>query len=108
MFAEKEFTIESAAEYCQTNSESDVYVDLSRFSDLYIRTRRDGDVIQSLGSNGRMKLKKYFMSKKIPQYERDGIILLTDGIEILWVAGVGMSEKIKVKDKPTHRLTVTN
>ena len=104
--SDKIFKIEEAAEYHKTGTENIVYVDLSGFDKLYLRTRRDGDVINPLGSNGRMKLKKYLMSKNIPQYKRDSLVLLTDGEEILWVAGVGMSDKIKVKTVPTHILSI--
>lgn len=101
------FTIKKCTNFEKTKDENSAYVDLSRYNKLYIRTRRDGDTIQPLGSNGRMKLKKYLMSKKIPQHERDGLVLLTDGNEILWVAGVGLNDKIKTTDKPTHRLEIT-
>lgn len=81
-----------------------VNVDLSNYKTLYIRTRKDGDIIQPLGTNGKMKLKKYLMSKKIPQHKRDNLILLCDDKEVLWVAGVGLSDKIKVITTSTHRL----
>lgn len=100
------FKIQPANKYLQTDSENEAYVDLSEFKELYIRTRHDGDIIQPLGSEGKMKLKKYLMSKKIPQYLRDNLLLLTDGNEILWVGGVGLSEKIKVKNNPTHKLSI--
>ena len=46
------------------------------------------------------------MEKKIPQHERDNLILLTDGHEILWVAGIGLSDKIKTTTKPTHKISI--
>ena len=100
------FEIKEAEEYTKTEDEATAFVDLSGFKELYIRTRRDGDIIQPLGSEGKMKLKKYLMSKKIPQHKRDSLVLLTDGAEILWVGGVGMSDKIKVSTKPTNVLKV--
>ena len=73
---------------------------------LTLRTRRNGDIIQPLGMQGRMKLKKYFINKSIPSFQRDKILLLCSGQEVLWAAGVGMSEKLRVTDNPTHRLEV--
>ena len=73
---------------------------------LVLRTRRNGDIIQPLGMQGKMKLKKYFINKSIPSFQRDKILLLCSGQEVLWAAGVGMSEKLRVTDKPTHRLEV--
>lgn len=100
------FKIEKTTEYEKTGTETIAYVDLNSYDELYLRTRRDGDIIYPLGSSGCMKLKKYFISKKIPQYRRDNIVLLVSNDEVLWVSGVGLSDKIKVKDKPTHRLSI--
>ena len=67
-----------------------------------LRYRRDGDFIQPLGFSGTQKLKKYFNEKKIPNYRKDFIPLLCKDNEVYWVAGIGLSEKIKVKDKPEY------
>ena len=67
-----------------------------------LRYRRDGDFIQPLGFSGTQKLKKYFNEKKIPNYRKDFIPLLCKDNEVYWVAGIGLSEKIKVKDKPDY------
>ena len=56
--------------------------------------------------SGSMKLKKYLNSKGVPRHNRDAILLLTSGSEVLWVVGVGLSSKIGVKDKPTHIIEV--
>lgn len=83
------------------------YIDLSDFDlDFVLRTRQDGDIINPLGMNGTMKLKKYLISKSIPQHKRDELILLCKDNEVLWVAGLGLSNKIIVKDIPTHRITL--
>ena len=49
------------------------------------------------------------MSKKIPVFMRDELILVTsvkNDKEILWVAGVGLSDTIKTTDKPTHKISI--
>lgn len=69
-----------------------------------LRTRRDGDFITPFGMNGSMKLKKYLNSKGVPQHEKDALIVLARGSEIFWVIGIGLSNKLKVVDKPTHVL----
>jgi len=80
-----------------------VYVDLSDVDFPFsIRTRKEGDIINPFGMNGSMKLKKYFNSKGVNRHTRDNIILLTKENEVLWAAGVGLSNKIGVKTKPTH------
>ena len=81
------------------------FVDLSKINfPLTIRTRRNGDIIQPFGMQGRMKLKKYFINKNIPEHDRDKIILLCKDNEVLWVAGIGLSEKLRTLETPTHKL----
>ncbi|MBO6273248.1 tRNA lysidine(34) synthetase TilS [bacterium] len=99
---ENEFSICDCDEYIKQKDEYSAMVDLTNCKNLCIRTRRDGDIIRPLGFKGTMKLKKYLMEKKIPQHKRDKLVLLTNNEEVLWVGGVGMSDKIKVVNKPTH------
>lgn len=82
-----------------------VYVDLSKVSaPITIRTRKNGDIIQPFGMSGKMKLKKYLINKNIPSHDRDKIILLCSGSEILWAIGIGISEKLRTTKNPTHKL----
>ena len=76
-----------------------VHLDKINFS---LRHRKNGDIITPLGCNGTQKLKKYLNEKKIPQHEKDTIVFLCRDNEILWACGIGINDKIKVKDKPTH------
>ena len=85
------------------DSEYTAYLNITDF-DMQIRTRNDGDIIQPLGLSGSQKLKKYFNEKKIPKHERDGIILLTKDKEVLWAAGVGISEKVKAVSAPVYKV----
>lgn len=81
------------------------FVDLSNVKfPLTIRTRRNGDIIQPFGMEGKMKLKKYLINKNIPSHDRDKIILLCSENEVLWAIGIGLSEKLRVKDTPTHKI----
>lgn len=78
-------------------------VDLSQINnELTFRTRQPGDIINPLGMTGHMKLKKYLTNKQITPEVKDTIPLVAVGNEVLWLAGVGISDKIKVKDVPTH------
>lgn len=86
------------------DSEGIAYVDLSGIGDYTIRHREDGDVIQPLGAAGSQKLKKYLNYKAIPKDRRDEIPFLCQGKEVLWAPFCGISEKIKVKENPTHIL----
>lgn len=72
-----------------------------------LRHRKDGDTISPLGINGTQKLKKYLNEKKIPQHEKDSLILLCKNSEVLWIGGLGLSNKIKVINEPTHIIRLT-
>ena len=61
------------------------------------RTRCSGDVFKLPRRKVTKSVKKLFSELKIPQEQRDKKILLADGCEILWIEGVGASEKVSVK-----------
>ncbi|MDD3012343.1 MAG: tRNA lysidine(34) synthetase TilS [Candidatus Gastranaerophilales bacterium] len=84
-----------------------VYVDLSKIKEpVYFRTRKSGDKIQPFGMQQKVRLKKYLINKGIPEFKRDNLPVIATDSEILWVVGVGLSELIRVIDRPTHILTV--
>ncbi len=83
------------------------YVDLSDTGfPLTLRTRKDGDIITPFGMKGSMKLKKYMNGKGVSKHRRDDIPLLCNDKEVLWVTGVGLSDKISVKIRPSHVIEV--
>lgn len=85
------------------DSEYTAYASLPEI-DFTLRTRRDGDIITPLGTNGTQKLKKYLTNKKIPKHIKDEMLFLFKGNEVLWAIGAGISSKIKVETQPTHVL----
>lgn len=54
---------------------------------ISFRTRRPGDYITIHPDGRTQKLKAYFINEKIPQKERDKILLVADGSHILWIVG---------------------
>lgn len=81
---------------------------------LVLRTRQPGDRWQPLGLyEGSQKLKDTLMARGIPQAERDGLLVLArtgqDAQEVLWVVGVGLSEKLRVTEGrlATHQLSLS-
>lgn len=66
--------------------------------DAMWRFREDGDVFTKFGG-GTKKLKSYMIDKKIPLRLRDSIPVLAVGNDILAIAGVEISDKVKV-DSP--------
>ena len=87
-------------------------VDLSQIAGaLKVRARLPGDVIQPFGMSNKVKLKKYLHThsghKSTPQpllHSANTTIVVSDEEEVLWVPQIGLSEKLRVRSKPTHRL----
>ena len=71
--------------------------------DAMWRFREDGDMFTKFGG-GTKKLKSFMIDKKIPVRLRDYIPVLASGNEVYAIAGVEISEKVKVEDVPTAYL----
>jgi len=86
--------------------ENKAFVDLSRFLEkgLTIRYRKPHDIFQPLGSLKGIKLKKFLINRKMPKEERYKLPLLCSNNEVLWVPGYALSERLRVKTIPTHKL----
>jgi tRNA(Ile)-lysidine synthase len=61
------------------------------------RSRKEGDVFTKFGG-GTKKLKEYLIDKKVPSRLRDATPVLAIGNEVLIVAGLDISDKIKVDE----------
>lgn len=71
-----------------------------------LRYREGGDVF-ALPKRGITKpLKKLFTEMKIPAERRDSILLLADGNYILWIEGIGASEKYRCKETTSDVLQI--
>lgn len=72
------------------------------------RYREEGDIFEKFGGGGTKKLKSFLIDRKVPVRLRDFIPVLACGNEVYIIAGIEVSEKLKVdKDSPTCiKLTV--
>ncbi len=70
------------------------------------RFRRDGDVFEKFGG-GTKKLKSYLVNKKVPARLRDNLPLLAGENEVYVIAGVEISEKIKIDENTKTIYEVT-
>ena len=68
------------------------------------RYKQDGDIFEKFGG-GTKKLKSFFIDKKIPSRIRKLIPVLADGNEIYVIAGIEISDKVKV-DSSTQVITM--
>lgn len=65
---------------------------------ISFRTRRQGDYITIHPDGRTQKLKTYFINEKIPQKERDKILLVADGSHILWIVGYRVNCAYETKE----------
>ncbi|HEX68463.1 MAG TPA: hypothetical protein ENG13_05335 [bacterium] len=71
---------------------------------LIIRNRKEGDKFHPLGAKGEKKLKDFFIDRKIPLRERNFIPLVLSGNEIVWVAGVEINHRYRVREDTSQML----
>lgn len=84
-----------------------IYIDPSRIKEgLVLRCREPGDMFAPIGMKGTKKLKEYLIDEKVPREKRDGLELIADGNEIVWIVGGRLSEKYKITDKTTDAVVI--
>jgi tRNA(Ile)-lysidine synthase len=79
-------------------------LDADLMGTLAIRTFREGDRFVPLGMSKSVKLKDYFISRKIPLERRRAIPLLLSGEDIVWVIGERIDGRYKVTPNSTRFL----
>ena len=91
-------------------SENSAVVDLSMVEPpLVLRYCRSADTIRPLGMTESVTLKKYIRTHKSDDHDPSpGALVIADQGEVLWVLGVGLSDKIKVRSLPTHLININN
>lgn len=78
-----------------------IYLDYRKVpKDAVWRFRQDGDTFEKFGG-GSKKLKSYLIDKKIPQRLRANLPVLASGSEVYAIAGVEISDKVKIENVPT-------
>ena len=81
--------------------------DSDKLGQLTIRTFINGDTFIPLGMKGRMKLKDFFISLKVPKEERRTIPLLLSDNNIIWIIGSRIDERFKITKNTSKVLKVT-
>jgi tRNA(Ile)-lysidine synthase len=83
------------------------FLDYDKTGVLEVRTFLDGDRFVPLGMQASVKVKDFFISKKIPLHQRRRVPLLVSGEEIIWVLGQRIDERYKVTDSTRRVLKAT-
>lgn len=65
---------------------------------LVIRTRRTGDYIIVDDNGSKKKIKDLFIDIKLPREQRDKVLLLANGSEILWIIGYRINYNYRVTE----------
>jgi tRNA(Ile)-lysidine synthase len=75
------------------------FLDLDRIEwPLSVRNFRAGDQFMPLGLKGSKKVKDVFIDKKISSQERKRILILTCDNEIIWVCGIQIDDRYRVRN----------
>ena len=75
------------------------WIDYDKIKDtLVIRTRLPGDYIVINRQGGRKKVKDFFIDHKVPREERDRVLLVADGSEVVWLVGYRLSQNYMVEE----------
>ncbi len=73
---------------------------------VMLRHRRTGDIISTV-RGGHKRFKDYCIDEKIERDERDRILLVADGSDILWAVGYRSSEDYRVTPMTKRVLVIT-
>jgi len=93
---------EGAGEVSFSDDPGTAFFDRDKLETLTVRSFRDGDRFVPLGMKQSVKLKDFFISRKIPREERRRIPLLLSGDDIVWVVGHRIDDRFRVT-KETRR-----
>ena len=74
---------------------------------LVMRCFAPGDRFVPLGMTGHKKLKDFFVDQKIPIHVRKRIPLLCRGEDLVWVCGLRLDERFKVRPETKRTVRVT-
>jgi tRNA(Ile)-lysidine synthase len=88
-----------------------IYLDLDKIQQpMIIRNRRDGDWFQPLGTQGRQKIKTFFIDRKIPVWRRDETILVADRLSVICIENMHLDDRVKItaKTKNVLKIEITN
>jgi len=69
---------------------------------LFVRIRREGDKFKPFGMGGsEQKIQDFLVQRKVPRFYRDFVPLVHDSSDIVWVAGLRLSDNYRVDPETT-------
>lgn len=82
------------------------FFDADKIGGLCVRVFREGDRFFPLGMNHSVKLKDFFISRKIPKEQRRQIPLLISNNDIIWIIGHRIDERYKIAEQTKRVIQV--
>lgn len=76
-------------------------------SEFTVDSVRTGDRMRPLGMTGSRKLSDMLTDAKVPKRLRGGVPVVRDGEQIVWLAGVRMSDEYRVTGETTRAIRLT-
>ncbi len=84
-----------------------VYVDKDKLEfPLTIRKWEEGDAFYPLGMTGKKKLSKYFKDEKLSLLDKESVLLLCSGNDIVWIINRRADNRFKVTENTKHILKI--
>ena len=81
--------------------------DLSKLKfPLSLRPWKEGDWFKPLGMKGKKKISDFLIDEKVARSEKEEILVLCSGENIIWVAGYRMDERFKVTSTTKRVFTI--
>ena len=74
---------------------------------IEVRSFKAGDRFMPLGMKSRKKVKDFFIDRKVPTFMRKRVPIFLSAGEIVWIGGMRIDERAKVKGKAKKALRLT-
>jgi tRNA(Ile)-lysidine synthase len=105
-FPHTEFEIETAkVESLGEGNEFTAFFDPDSVTfPIEVRNFREGDRFIPLGMSKFKKVKRFFIDEKVPRFLRNRIPVFLTGGEVMWVGGMRIDERFKVKGEGAVRI----
>ncbi len=75
--------------------------------DVRVRGWRPGDRIRPLGMQGSKSLQDLFTDRAVPRSGRKALPVVLAGEEVVWVAGVALSDRFRIRPETASALKIT-
>jgi tRNA(Ile)-lysidine synthase len=74
---------------------------------VYTRRWKEGDSFQPLGMKGTKKVSDFLIDKKISIIEKQSIMVMTSGNDIVWLVGMRIDDRFKITPSTKRVLVIT-